>query len=236
MPRKSRPEVNEATSQQIKKIARELMAESGTAGLSLRAIARKLGMTAPALYHYFASLDDLITALIVDAFTNHARYVRAARDAAAEAGLSRFEQVWAAVCAYRTWALEYSIDFQLIYGNPIPGYQAPSDVTTPAAQQLGQVFMEPVMAAVTAGEVTIPAPYCQIPPTVLSHYQQKYGMDESVAKVFHVLNQNWSILHGLVVLEVYNHLDPVVGDPTAFYEQTVRNHMLQTYQWSDVAE
>ncbi|MEZ4675940.1 MAG: helix-turn-helix domain-containing protein [Caldilineaceae bacterium] len=147
MPRQRHVELNEATSNAIKDTARKLMAEKGTAGLSLRAIARELKMTAPALYHYFPSLDDLITALIVDAFTAHAAYVRQTSDAAAQAGASTTEQLWAALLAYRRWALKQPIDFQLIYGNPIPGYSAPAAVTVPAASLLGELFMALIMAA-----------------------------------------------------------------------------------------
>jgi AcrR family transcriptional regulator len=228
MPRKRQVEVNEATRRRIKDVACELIAEKGTAGLSLRAIARKMAMTAPALYHYFDSLDDLITALIVDAFTGQAAYIRQARDAAAEAGQSYGEQIFTAMLAYRQWAVEHVTDFQLIYGNPIPGYDAPADVTTPAAQLIGDVFMETVSAGVEAKVVQLPENYTRIPPLVYKHYQTKYGMDEEVARIFHVLNQTWGLIHGMVSLEVHNHTTPVVGDTQTFYEQAVRAH-LQTF-------
>ena len=68
---------------QIKAVARQQMAEHGTAGLSLRGIAREMGITAPAIYNYFPRLDDLITALIVDAFTALADAMEAAEAAEA---------------------------------------------------------------------------------------------------------------------------------------------------------
>lgn len=225
MPRPRQQELNEATRREIKDIARALMAQKGTAGLSLRAIARKIGMTAPALYHYFPSLDDLITALVVDAFTGHAAYVQGACDAAANAGQSYAAQIFAGMLAYRAWALENSTDFQLIYGSPIPGYTAPEDVTTPAARSMGDVFMALVAAAVEAGEVVIPDAFGTPPPAVLDHYRTKYGMDAAAARLFHVMNQMWSVMHGMVTLEVYNHLPPVVGDTDAFYEQALRSQL-----------
>ena len=221
MPRQRQVEVNEATSHAIKDTARQLMAEKGTSGLSLRAIARELEITAPALYHYFGSLDELITALIVDAFTGHAEYVRQARDAAAAAGEAPHQQLLTAVLAYREWALAHPMDFQLIYGNPIPGYVAPAEVTTPAAQKSGEVFMETTMAAIQAGELTIPETYRQIPPTVYAHYQAKFGMDDEVAQIFHVMNMVWSMMHGMIALEIYNHAAPVVGDTDASFAQTI---------------
>lgn len=228
MPRKRQVELNAATSNAIKATARQLMAEKGTAGLSLRAIARQLEMTAPALYHYFPSLDDLITALIVDAFTGHAAYVRQQRDAAATAGQPYGAQLYVAIQAYRQWALKHPIDFQLVYGNPIPGYAAPASVTTPAARSLGEVFMETLILAVQAGDIAPPTFTDPIPPTVLDHYQHHFGLDESGAQIFHLMNHVWSLMHGMVALEIYNHAAPVVGDTDAFYEQTLRHqfHLL----------
>lgn len=223
MPRQRQVELNEATSNAIKTTARQLMAEKGTAGLSLRAIARELEMTAPALYHYFPSLDDLITALIVDAFTGHAAYVRQQRDAAAAAGKGYREQLFCAIQAYRQWALDHSVDFQLVYGNPIPGYAAPGEVTTPAARSLGEVFMETVVAAVQAGELLPPTFSESIPPTVLRHYHQHFGLDGTGAEIFHLMNYVWSLMHGMVTLEIYNHAAPVVGDTDSFYAQTIQH-------------
>lgn len=225
MPRPRQVEVNEATSSAIKDTARQLMAEKGTAGLSLRAIARELDLTAPALYHYFASLDDLITALIVDAFTSQAEYTRQASVTAAARGHSPCEQLFVAVLAYRQWALDHSTDFQLVYGNPIPGYVAPVAVTTPAAQKSGELFMALLLAAVRAGEMTIPDAYRQVPPTVLAHYQTKFGLDQEAAQLFHVMNMVWSMIHGMLALEIYNHAAPVVGDTNAFFEQAMRQFL-----------
>lgn len=220
MSRPRQVELNEATSNAIKATARRLMAEKGTAGLSLRAIARALDLTAPALYHYYGSLDELITALIVDAFTSQADYTRQASAAAADRSPS--EQLFAAVMAYRQWALDHATDFQLVYGNPIPGYVAPVAVTTPAAQKSGELFMALLLAAVHAGEMTIPDPYRQVPPTVLAHYQTKFGLDQEAAQLFHVMNMVWSMMHGMIALEIYNHAAPVVGDTNAFFEQAMR--------------
>ena len=222
MPRQRQVEVNEATSSKIKATARQLMAAQGSAGLSLRAIARMMDLTAPALYHYFASLDELITALIVDAFTSHATYVRQARDCAANAGQPYSRQLFAATQAYRAWALENPQDFGLVYGNPIPGYVAPTDTTTPAARSIGAVFLETLVAAAAAGDFAVPQGYRQIPPTVLAHYQQNFGMDDTTSQIFHLMNYMWGMIHGLVSLEIYNHAAPVVGDTDAFFAQAMR--------------
>jgi hypothetical protein len=84
--------------------------------------------------------------------------------------------------------------------------------------------MEAVMAALQAGDLTIAEPYRRIPPDVAVHYHQQYGLEGQAAVVFHLMNHAWSAMHGFVVLEVYNHAQPVVGATDAFYEQFIRNH------------
>lgn len=222
MPRKRQKELNEATRQAIKDVARQLMADKGTAGLSLRAIARQLEMTAPALYHYFPSLDDLITALIMDAFTNHADYVGMKRDAAAHAGDSYSEQVFAAAIAFRQWVLDNPIDFQLVYGNPIPGYKAPSEVTTPAAERVGQIFMETLMAGMQSGDIELSKPLLHVPPSIRRHYLEERHIPEEAVDLFHTMNYAWATMHGIITLEAYNHAGPVIGDVDTFYKQVLR--------------
>jgi AcrR family transcriptional regulator len=133
------------------------MAEKGTAGLSLRATVRQVGMTAPALYHYFASLDDLITALIADAFTGHATHVRTARDRAAADGQDEIGQMWSAIHAYRRWALDPPIDFQLIYGTELAAELRVQLFTyrkeTPASQRLADATVESRRATIADHEM-----------------------------------------------------------------------------------
>ncbi|MDX1636618.1 MAG: TetR/AcrR family transcriptional regulator, partial [Balneolaceae bacterium] len=133
MARSRREKIRDITREEIKDTARQLMAEKGTAGLSLRAIAREMGMTASALYHYFSSLNDLITALIKDAFTQLADTIEAAGN---NPDLTTSAERLAAVAhAYREWALNHPVDFQLLYGNPIPGYSQPTGITYPPARR-----------------------------------------------------------------------------------------------------
>ena len=114
-----RDRMRDLTIAEIKATARQQMAESGTAGVSLSAIARAMELSAPALYRYFASRDDLVTALIVDAFNDLAD-----DDPGGRSRLWRpaYADRLLACLAYREWAIAHPVDFQLIYGNPIPGY------------------------------------------------------------------------------------------------------------------
>ena len=118
------------TKEEIKETGRQLLAESGASGLSLRAIAKRMGMTAPGLYHYFSSINDLITALILDAFTQLAEAVEKADADAASRGTA--VRLAAVAHTWRRWAVEHPIDFQLLYGSPIPTYEQPTDTTYPA--------------------------------------------------------------------------------------------------------
>ena len=99
---------------QIKAVARQQMADHGTAGLSLRGIGREMGISAPAIYNYYPRLDDLITALIVDAFNALADAIEAAE--AGTPGETCGQKILAMCLAYRQWAVEHPVDFQLIYG------------------------------------------------------------------------------------------------------------------------
>ncbi|EME51404.1 TetR family transcriptional regulator [Amycolatopsis decaplanina DSM 44594] len=115
---------------EIKDEARSQLAEVGALGLSLRAVARELGMVSSALYRYFSSREELLTALIVDAYNAVGEAAEAADDPK-KAPLERWESIWHAV---RTWAKAHPHEYALIYGSPIPGYQAPQDTVAPAGR------------------------------------------------------------------------------------------------------
>ena len=117
---------------EIKEEARRQLAEVGAHGLSLRAVARELGMVSSALYRYYPSRDDLLTALIIDAYNAAGS---AAEDAIAAAPAADARARWAAACqAIRAWALAHPHEYALIYGSPVPGYRAPEATIGPAAR------------------------------------------------------------------------------------------------------
>src|SRR5262249_12977704 len=140
---------HQATIEEIKQIARRNMREQGTASVSLRSIAKELGVTPPALYRYVESRDDLITALILDAYHALAQALAAARDAAPASDSTA--RLLAACLEYRDWALAHPVDYELIFGNPIPGYRAPSELTQPAARQTLGLFVGLVGEALQHG-------------------------------------------------------------------------------------
>ena len=128
--RTARDRVRAELTAEIKAEARRQLAESGADGLSLRAVARKLGMVSSAVYRYFPSKDDLLTALIIDAYTAIGNDAVAADQRCLEHDV---RERWRAVChAIRTWALHHRHEYALIFGSPIPGYRAPQDTVETA--------------------------------------------------------------------------------------------------------
>lgn len=212
-----REKLHTVTREEIKALARRQMAEGGTASLSLAGIARAMELTPPALYRYYASRDELITALIVDAYEALAQAVGAGA-AAVPAG-RHGARLLAGLRAYRAWALASPGDFQLIFGNPIPGYIAPAEVTTPAARKALALLLGALQAAHAAGELrepppdgapamalpAIPGQLSDVAPAVLA-----YGVS------------GWARVHGLVMLELFNHIQPIVADTAALFEREAR--------------
>jgi len=136
---------------EIKEEARRQLAATGAEGLSLRAVARELGMVSSALYRYYPSRDDLLTALIIDAYN--------ALGAAAEhaiAGPAPARERWAAAChAIRGWARSNPHEYALIYGSPVPGYRAPEATIGPASR-VPLAFAGLVGDALASGELAAP--------------------------------------------------------------------------------
>src|ERR1700753_3303628 len=115
---------------EIKQEARRQLGAAGAQQLSLRAVARQLGMVSSALYRYFPSRDDLLTALIIDAYN---ALGAAAEQAAARVPAGAFRGRWhACAAAARAWAIAHPHEYALIYGSPVPGYQAPAETIAPA--------------------------------------------------------------------------------------------------------
>jgi AcrR family transcriptional regulator len=202
---------------QIKAVARQQMAEHGTAGLSLRGIARELGITAPAIYNYFPRLEDLITALIVDAFNSLAEAMEAAEAAAPTD--RPYDKIMALCLGYREWAIAHPTIFQLIYGNPIPGYQAPEELTIPLARRPFLGLFRWFILAHQTGELTIPAEYQAVPADMtagIASWKRLSGIEMPDA-LLGLLMSGWARIHGAVLLELFGHLEPLVGGGGSFY-------------------
>jgi AcrR family transcriptional regulator len=142
-------------SREIKEEARRQLAASGAGGLSLRAVAREVGMVSSALYRYYPSRDDLLTALIIDAYNALGAAAEGAIAAAggAAGGAATARDRWAAAChAIRGWARANSHEYALIYGSPVPGYRAPEATIGPAAR-IPLAFVGVLDGALARGEI-----------------------------------------------------------------------------------
>lgn len=201
----------------IKDEARKQLAEEGAPKLSLRAVARELGMVSSALYRYFPSRDDLLTALIVDAFD---AIGAAAERAVAEqaAGEAPPAERWVAVsCAVREWALAHPHEYALIYGSPVPGYIAPVDTVGPAAR-VGLVLIDIVRGAYRAGDLTLPplADGLRADAERMAADFAEGVPPESVA----ALVAAWAQLFGLISFELFGQFNQVVEEREALFRQT----------------
>ncbi|MFB8076443.1 MULTISPECIES: TetR/AcrR family transcriptional regulator [unclassified Streptomyces] len=201
----------------IKDEARTQLAAEGAAKLSLRAVARELGMVSSALYRYFPSRDDLLTALIVDAYD---AIGAAAEKAAAETAGQRPLDRWTAVCrAVRVWAVAHPHEYALIYGSPVPGYSAPQDTIVPASR-VGLVLIEAARSAHTGEGVALPPlPEGLRPEAARLAADLAPDLPPALAVA---LVAAWSQLFGLISFEVFGHFHNIVEDRDAFFAASAR--------------
>jgi AcrR family transcriptional regulator len=190
--------------------ARRQLASVGPADLSLRAVARELGMASSAVYRYVPSKDELLTLLILAAYDDLGEAVERAEDLVPRPAHA---ERWRAVClAARDWALEHRHEFALIYGTPVPGYVAPEH-TVAAASRVPAVLIALLRDVVAAGG-TVPVP----PPgpvpedayaPLLAEMGPQVPADHAVLGMI-----SWTWLLGRIGLELHGHLAGVV-DPVA---------------------
>jgi AcrR family transcriptional regulator len=217
--RTARERARAELTREIKEEARRQLAASGAQGLSLRAVARELGMVSSAIYRYFPSRDELLTALIIDAYD--------ALGAAAEAADSRMAATgirgrWRAVCgAIRAWALDHPHEYALIYGSPVPGYRAPQATIASAirvVRVMGSILADAGTAIRDAGARP------PLPPLPSPLAEQAAGVADAIAPgvpgpVIARALIAWTQLFGMISFELFGQfvgtLEP--ADPFAAY-------------------
>ncbi|MDH6134265.1 AcrR family transcriptional regulator [Kitasatospora sp. MAA4] len=204
------------TAQEIKTIALAHMAENGTAAVSLRAIARDMGMTAGAIYSYYDTRDKLITALIADVYHSLTDTLEAALAACPGGPAAR---VLAYAQAYRWWAVANPHQFQLIFGDPVPEYQAPEGGPVAEAEHRACVLLTglvvdawPWAAHLHTGDQHDWADYDPVFARLIC--EAFPGLQPAAASLALRL---WGRLHGLVSLEVHGHLGPQIQDSEKLY-------------------
>jgi AcrR family transcriptional regulator len=217
VPPTARERVRAELTAEIADAARRQLAEVGAVALSLRAVARELGMASSAVYRYFPSRDDLLTLLIVDGYDQLGAAAEAADDPAAPP-VDR----WLAICrAVRTWALEHPHEYALLYGTPVPGYSAPQD-TVPAAARVGAVLGRVLGDAARSG--ALPEGTGERDPALVSDEAMAVlggehpALDETV-RVRALLA--WSAVYGTISFELFGHFVGSVEDADRFFDRAM---------------
>lgn len=202
----------------IKEEARRQLASEGAARLSLRAVARELGMVSSALYRYFPGRDELLTALIVDAYD---AVGLAAEQALAGATSADALTRWRVVCrAVRSWALAHPHEYALIYGSPVPGYAAPQR-TSDAAARVGIALIGVVQEAVTSGRYVEPAR--AVPAELVRDAEQVRAVVEAElpAAVLARTLVVWPQLFGLIGFEIFGQLNRVIEERDRYFDYAI---------------
>ena len=199
----------------IKETAWKQIAEFGAPALSLRAIARELKITAPAIYNYFPDRDALVTALIIDAYKSFGDSQLEARDAVPAIDL--MGRMKAIGMAYRIWAHTYPQRYQLIFGTPIPGYEAPLIEVLPSAARSLSALVSVVERLRVAGKLNVKSfPEVKKEYKVSFETWKKYGGDVDMLSMS-VAMVIWSRVHGIVSLEIANNLPPFGANGDELY-------------------
>ena len=209
-----------ALTAEILDVAREHLARDGAAGLSLRAVARDVNLVPSALYRYYPGRDALLSALILDGYASLADASEAADPGPRKDGRLR----WVAVSeGIRGWALARPHEWSLLFGSPVPGYQAPEETVLYYARIAG-ALAAPVRDAHAAGTLALP--------DLTAHTSR--AVDAATAPVADGLLPGvprpvaaavlltWEQLVGAVSLEVFGHWRNTVLDPAALFAHTAR--------------
>ena len=219
-----RDRVRAATTDEIKQTARQLLVEQGPEAVSLRAIARQMGMTAPALYRYFDSHEKLIKHVIADIFTELTEDLHAAIESA---GAGRngdlTAKVMAACWEFRRWSLDHKREFGMLFGTPIPGVDVEKDeITAECGSQFGATFL--VLILELWRKSPFPVPPDDAIDTGLRDQLVRYrdglgslgtGLPLGLLLIF---LRCWTRLYGTLSLEVFGHLGFALDDAEPMFE------------------
>ncbi|HEX6499642.1 MAG TPA: WHG domain-containing protein [Micromonosporaceae bacterium] len=217
-----RARVRAEITEEIKAVARRHLAADG-ANLSLRAVARDMGMVSSAVYRYFASRDDLLTALIIDAYDAMGEATEKADAAVTDRDdlLGR----WLAVAhAVRRWALAQPYEYALIYGSPVPGYAAPQDTVGPSARPV--LVMGRILADACRHGLAEPDPL-HAPPLPRALRAEVTAIADLVADgvTESVMARGliaWTEIFGAVSFEVFGRLDKTIDEREAWFDHQAR--------------
>ncbi|HUL27216.1 MAG TPA: TetR/AcrR family transcriptional regulator [Streptosporangiaceae bacterium] len=216
-----------ATTGEIKQTARRILVAGGPDAVSLRAIAREMGMTAPALYRYFASHEDLIEHVVADIFAEIADGIHAAVARAGQASGGDLTQKLIAACReFRHWSLAHQAEFGLLFGTPLPTLQAVHDNVIAICEQNAQKFSGEFFSLFLELWRRHPFPVAaddEMDPSLraqLARYRDGLGSDLPLG-AFLTFLRCWVRLYGMVSLEVFGHLHFALDDAAPMFEITL---------------
>jgi AcrR family transcriptional regulator len=225
--RSARARVRAELTREIVDTARAELAEVGAPGLSLRAVARRLEMVPSALYRYFPSRDALLTALITDAYWAVGTAAEAADAEAVARGAPRRARWLATTRVIREWGIAHPHEWALVYGSPVPGYEAPQ-ATVEAALAVTRVLCEIMAAAPGLSRRLAPESEAGsgLPPADAEVAASVEPLAEALlpglpATQVALAVMAWTQVFGAVTLELGGHYVGGVTDPAVLYHHVM---------------
>jgi AcrR family transcriptional regulator len=196
---------------EVKQAALAQLAQAGPGGISISAIGRQLGVSGPALYRYFASRDELLTELVIDAYHDLADSLTAATSHVP--GQDPRGRLEALARAYRSWALAQPHRYRLLFGPPLPGYDAHAQRLIDAAQKAMNLLLDILGAAGDRAAIPPPQPLA----SQLAAWAQLHHPGTGPATALRAVLV-WSRLHGIVSLEIAGNFASMDLDPGQLFE------------------
>ena len=215
-----RQESREQIEARIIELGRRQLVDGGAAALSVRAIARDLGMVSSAVYRYVSSRDELLTLLLIDAYSDLADTVDRARETVGDLWS---DDVIAIARAARRWAVAHPARWALLYGSPVPGYHAPTDRTVAAGTRVVGAIFDAVAAGIATGDIRLTNDVAPQPMSSdFERIRQEFGFpgdDQVIAKCFLL----WAGVMGAISLEVFGQYGAdTLTDPAAVFDTQLR--------------
>ena len=225
-----RDRLRAATIEEIIQTARQLLVKDGPEAVSLRAIAREMGMTAPGLYRYFGSHEELVRHLCAGIFTELGADIRRAIEAAepppalAHAPEAKLTVKMVAACReFRRWALNHKDEFGLVFGVPLPGLNdGRHDIADECALAFAGTFFTLFLEMWRTVPFPVPADE-QIDPGLrdqLGRYRDALGASLPLGAMLTFL-RCWTVLYGAVTMEVFGHMSFALEDAAPMFELTL---------------
>jgi AcrR family transcriptional regulator len=218
-----RERLREATLREIRQVARRLLVQEGPAAISLRAIAREMGMTAPALYRYYPSHTEVLAALTSDLYDELTAELEKARDAAPDAATG--SRLLTVCRTLRSWSLAHPAEFAMMFASPLPrlGTEPARAPRHEAGLRFGLVFYSLVLELWQARPYPTPDP-AELDPRLLEQLvecAEAFG-GQMPPEAVHVFLTCWVRLYGLVSMEQFGQLHFALHDVEPMFEECLR--------------